>query len=544
MVELNQYDDPEGVIAASDANASAMRRFIEAFWRFFCSLRLTVVVIFLLVAGCVIGMFFDQTLTLEEHRSEWAEAQWKLFVYEKLEFYDVFHSWWFGLVVMFLALNLIACSFERLPKIWIDIHNPQRQLSDTQLRGIRNVFRRTVDASQKDLVIRYLETVTKWKGPNFFKQDGDEGGVTYFFNERHRYARTGVYAIHIALLMIMFGSMYTTFHGIDGMLMVVEETEGTNVRVKGPGGLTFNHALKFKVKCTDFRLNTYTDGAPMEFESDLEIYDPESPVNPVVKKTIQVNHPLEYKGYTFYQASYNPIPGDQFVRLDVCQRPSAPPTAGAPDFAAQNQRYQESVARFADCKKDARNVHVVSIGDRVQMPDGVAFIPVEIYRDYGGLGSALRVQKVFPDESTTSFVVFRNYPKFDESIRRGPYIVGFRGFDQQYATGLQVGRTPLIWFVFLGFVLMFIGMYMAFFMSQRRYWGRLKPLENGQWEMVLAGAARRHQYAFEEEFQKVQARGVELFGAEKSVADRARELRAKRRAEKKAAAEKKDEPSS
>jgi cytochrome c biogenesis protein len=530
MEDLSQNSDPEGATSQTEAKAGSIRWMVESFWQFFCSLRLTVVVILLLSAGCVIGMFFDQTLTLEEHRSQWSEELWKLYTFERLEFHDVFHSWWFGLVVLFLALNLIACSFERLPKIWIDIHNPQKHLSDTQLRGIRNVFRAQISEGETDLAKRFLEIVTQKKGAHYFSETHSGSGATYFFNERHRYARTGVYAIHIALLMIMFGSMYTTFNGIDGMLMVVEGTNGANVRVKGPGGLTFHHGLDFRVRCTDFRLKTYVDGAPMEFESDLEIYDPNSPMNPVITKTIQVNHPLEYKGYTFYQASYNPIPGDQSVLLDVCKRPLPPPAAGVPNEAQLRADYEASVSAYAACKKDGRNVHDVAIGDRVQMPSGIAFVPVATYGDYNGLGKAVRVQKILKDGTISSFVVFRNYPKFDEEVRRGEYIVGFRGFDQQYATGLQVGRVPLIWIVFLGFVLMFIGMYMAFFMSQRRYWGRIQPLENGKWEIILAGAARRHQYAFEEEFQKVQVRAVELFGAQKSVAQRARELREKRRA--------------
>ena len=282
--------------------------------------------------------------------------------------------------------------------------------------------------------------------------------------------------------------------------------------------MTFKHDLGFRVQCTDFRLKTYIDGSPMDFESDLEIYDDNAVQNPVMKKTIQVNDPLEYKGYTFYQASYNPIPGDQLVQLDICKRPTT----------------ATEVPQYEECKRDARNIHVVSIGDRVQMADGTAFVPVEIQRDYGGLGGAVRVQKIFPDQSTTSFVVFRNYPDFDLQVRRGEYVVGFRGFDQQYATGIQVGAVTYINVVFFAFLLMFSGMYMAFFMSHRRYWARLTENEDGSVTFLFAGAARLHQFAFEEEFTKMRERLTDVFGAERSAADRARELREKRKAEKEA----------
>ena len=64
--------------------------FYERTWRFFCSLRLTVVTLAILLSGCVVGMFYDQTLTYEDHRNQWATAAWKLYLYTFLELNDVF----------------------------------------------------------------------------------------------------------------------------------------------------------------------------------------------------------------------------------------------------------------------------------------------------------------------------------------------------------------------------------------------------------------------------------------------------------------------
>jgi cytochrome c biogenesis protein len=497
--------DPEGVIEEG-AGGGALGEGVRAFWRFFCSLRLTVVVLILLAAGCVVGMFYDQTLTLDEHRAQWSEARWKLELFTAMELNDVFHSWWFGTVVLLLALNLIACSLERLPKIWIDLKNPQRHLTDKQMRGIRHRYQATVPAEAKDRALGVIKSLF----PDSAFHDEKEG-VVYAFKERHKYARTGVYIVHIALLMIMFGSMATTALGIDGMMMIVEGKKSRFVRVKGAGGLTYNHDIGFDVECKDFRLKTFIDGAPMDFESDLSVWESGLPM-PVVEKKIEVNDPLEYKGFTFYQASYNPIPGDQLVQLDI--HPRGTPKPAKP--------------------------YVASIGDRVQMSDGTAFVPVEIIREYGGLGGAVKVQKIKPDGEITNFVVFRSYPEFDSQVRRGEYIVGFRGFDQQYATGIQVGRVPFIEVVFAGFVMLFFGMYMAFFMSQRRYWARLKDLGDGKLELIVAGAARRHQYAFEEEFGRIKDKLGEVFGVD-DTADRARALRDKRARERREREQRKKE---
>jgi cytochrome c biogenesis protein len=495
--------DPEGVDLAA-APASTMARFYAAAWHVFISLKVTVVTLVFVILGCLAGMFFDQTLTYEEHAAQWASAAWKLRLYTFLELNDVFGSWWFGLIICVLLINLVACSIERLPKIIIDLQNPRKRLGDDQLRGIKHVYRTIIGAEARERTLRIVEAMFGGKAEALEGEDG----ATYRFFERHRYARTGVYIVHTGLVIIMVTGIINGWTKLDGIMMVREGTTGRFVRLKGPGNLPYSHDLGFEVRCDDFRLKTFIDGAPMEFESDLSVWDPASPVNPVLRKTIQVNDPLEYKGYTFYQASYNPIPGDQMVQLDVGPRGSQ------------------------------RRTHTLSIGEKLQMADGTAFTPVEVISEFAGLGAAVRVQETAPDGASTSYVVFREYPDFDRLVRRGSYDVQFRGFDQSYATGLQVGRVPWVPAIFIGFAVMFAGMFMAFFMSQRRYWARLAPrpdLGPDKLELIVAGAARRHQYAFAEEFEKMREVLVTAFGAGQTTADRARALRERRRAERAAA---------
>lgn len=487
--------DPEGVEYGA-APTSAMARFYSAAWHVFISLRVTVVTLMVVTLACFAGMFFDQTRTYDEHAAEWAKTPWKLHLYTFLEMYDVFASWWFGLVVVILLINLIACSIERLPKIWIDVWSPRRQLSDEQLRGIRHVWRGRIPAAERAKAERVVDAIM---GPG--AHTTSEGGTRFSFQERERWGRFGVYVVHTGLVMIMIGGIINGKTKLDGMMMISEGSSARLVRLRGPGNLPYIYDLGFSVRCDDFRLKTFIDGAAMEFESDLAVIDPAAPVNPVVKKKIEVNDPLEYRGYTFYQASYNPLPGDQLVQLDVGPRGGQ------------------------------RRTHSLAIGEQVTMEDGTTFVPVEVIEEFAGLGAAVRVQETSPGPGgsrTTSYVVFRAYPEFDREVRRGKYDVQFRGFDQQFATGIQVGRVPWVPLIFTGFAVMFLGMFMAFFMSHRRYWARLAPAAEGQLELVVAGAARRHQYAFGEEFGRLREVLVLAFGEGEKTADRARALRDKR----------------
>ena len=442
-----------------------IHRFYQRAWQFFASLRLTLVVLILLAIALIVGMFWDQTLSLDEQLSHLDEKSLWTRGFLFFELNDVFHSWWFGIVVLLLALNLIACSIERLPPIWIDIQNPEVILSDGLLKKL----------PYKQKIILENDELARKKIDQYFLNASHKStreGVLYAYTEKHKYARCGVYAVHIALLLIMFGSMATTQLGIDGMMVIPEKSSQNQVQVKGPGGVPFFHTLDFDVVCVDFRLKTYTDGSPMAFESDLAVYDKKKSVYPVATKTIRVNEPLSYGGYTFYQSSYQRLDGEERVRLAIG------PHGGD------------------------KQVYLLPVGTSVKMPDGTVFVPLEVSEDYGSLGPAVRIQQLEPGQEATHFLVFRQYPDFDPLVRRGKWDVFFQGFDQPYATGISVGRVPGIECVFLGFAVMFLGLYMAFAMSHRRYYARLKLLEEGKWELVLAGSVRRHVAAFSDEFQK------------------------------------------
>lgn len=496
---LRELLDPEGVAADVNSDRSTLGRIYGALWAFMCSLPRAMGLLLMLGAACFVGMFFDQTLSYEEHAAQWAQQAWKLKLFTFLEMNDVFGSWWFVLIIAYLLISITACSVERFPKIWLDALYPRKHLADDQLRGIKQVFTATVTTSQVEKARSVVQAIFGRRVETMTKE-----GDTFFFLERHRFARFGVYIIHTGLVLIFSGGILVNFTKIDGMMMISEQKNARLVRVWGPGRLPYTFDLGFEVRCDDFRLKTFIDGAPMEFESDLSVWDRASPVNPVLKKTIQVNDPLEYKGYTFYQASYNPIPGDQRVKLDIGPR------------GGQRLTYD------------------LAIGEKITMKDGTEFLPIETIPEFAGLGSAVRVQQVNPDRSSTSFVVFRSYPDFDREVRRGGYEVQFHGFDQLYATGIQVGKVPFIPIVFVGFIVLFVGMFMAFFMSHRRYWARLIPLPgdpDGKLQLVVAGAARRHQYAFDEEFQKIREILEAAFGKAESTADRARALRDARKAQ-------------
>jgi cytochrome c biogenesis protein len=53
-------------------------------------------------------------------------------------------------------------------------------------------------------------------------------------------------------------------------------------------------------------------------------------------------------------------------------------------------------------------------------------------------------------------------------MRKGNVFIAIEDFVPRYYTGLQVSRDPGVWVVYIGFILMIIGIYITFFMSHQQ----------------------------------------------------------------------------
>ena len=80
--------------------------------------------------------------------------------------------------------------------------------------------------------------------------------------------------------------------------------------------------LPVTIKLSDFRKTDYPGTAmAAAFESDVQLTDTQRGL--IMMRTISMNHPLRYRGYSFFQSSY--IPGDvETTVLSVRNDPGTP----------------------------------------------------------------------------------------------------------------------------------------------------------------------------------------------------------------------------
>jgi cytochrome c biogenesis protein len=440
-------------------------RFIEQTWRFFCSLRLTLANLLLLFLAMIAGTFVNpQNDSLSNIEKAFAGRVWLLRAYRYFELYDLFHSWWFTLLLTSLALNLIACSLERLPRIYFLVRYPERRLD--RVTGLR--FK--VPWAISDLTPMSIAEHLK-KGGYRVQQIGDG----FVFAERGRYARFGVWIVHISLLMILGGGVFGRLTAFEGIANVPQNGGvATSFIQRNPDGSQFKHHLidqdgkAFLVQCSDFRLKEFEPGRPKAFESDLVAYEDVGSGEAgkeLARATITVNHPLRYGGLTFYQASYS--------QLDEGSR--------------------AKVSLFDKVTGKTRDL-MVAPGESIPAAEGLSYEIISYDPDFSGMGPAVQVVRAL-DQNQSTFWIFARNPEFDRKNREDRFALSFDRLAPLYATGLQIARDPSTPVVYTGGFLLFFGIGIAFYTSHKRVWAQV-----GDGKVALGGASHRNAEAFGQEF--------------------------------------------
>ena len=80
-----------------------------------------------------------------------------------------------------------------------------------------------------------------------------------------------------------------------------------------------------------------------------------------------------------------------------------------------------------------------------------------------------------------------------------PFYVQLESFEHREASGLQITRSPGKNIVYLGCVMLIIGIFMMFYIMPQRLWLMVKPLD-GKLQLILAGSGLRNKEDFSKHF--------------------------------------------
>jgi len=438
------------------------RSFMQRIWDFFCSLKLTISLLITLAITSIIGTIIPQFPNIDERY--WGTiSPTKKALYEQLGFFDMYHSWWFLALLALFTVNLIACSIKRLPHVFTFVSTPATILSEAQ----QKIF------PARDLKLTGSLEENKQCLVNLLSKEFAAPVVTqvdhhyHLFAQKTPWCRLGVYVVHFSIVVIFVGAIIGSLFGYKGFVAIVEG-ETVNA-IQARNGKTI--PLGFEVRCDQFTVSFYDapggggpSKMPKEFKSIVTLTENGREVPGYKHARLIVNEPLTYKGITFYQSSYG-------------------------------QANDPAAFFFAVRNRENGKVEQVTLrpGAQTRLTDGRSVSIVDLTDEPGeGLAATLQVTGAGEPQF---FKVYKEQPSLDE-LRGDRLVFTFTGTDARMYTGLQVAKDPGVWVVWIGCIMMCLGLCIAFFMSHKRVWIVLSP-----GHARVFGNASKNQPAFQAEFE-------------------------------------------
>lgn len=429
------------------------------FWSFFSSVKLTVVLLFLMVLLFIVATFLPPP-------SDAQEINW---------FNDLYHSPLFYVLATLFSLNLIICSLNRLPvavrQLNAPCFPPPAGIFDNQER--ERIVLSDKDMTEGEAFIKKFLSA-KFSSP---KKSEWKNGLL-FCRERGRFSLFGVYLVHLSVLIIIAGALIGSVFGLEGSMNLREGETSSLIRLDKGRGV---HQLPFSVRCDNFSVEFYDTGAPKTYRSDLSFFK-----NGELKQTgsVLVNHPFTFEGVRFYQASYGKADDNRaLIVYNSAGKESAKITAKEGDtFDLPRQKARATVLRVEE--------NIMGLGPAVKLDidTGKRNIQFWVFQHID------EIARANPD-------LFAEVPLFNPGLF-APLVFSLERLDNRYFTGLRVVRDPGVPFVLSGGILLLCGLIIIFFTAHERIWLLLERQPEGI-KISVTGRASRNQAVLERRLERL-----------------------------------------
>ncbi len=301
---------------------------IDRAWNFLSSVRNAVIIIFITLIGAVLGTVYPQENTFMniDPAQYYASRYGQLgSIYYHLGLSHTYSSWWFKLLLVLIGASLIVCSLDRVLPLYRALSKQKIRKHLDFIRRQRAVYAGTLEFNEKngnnagEWVQKLAEQLKKKR----YKVHVDDGAL---LAEKNRFSRWGPYINHIGLIIFLLAVL---MRGIPGWYM--DQYQGFL-----EGALSPIENTPYYLKNEKFTVEYYSDAElpdkfrgqgrmmPKLFQTQAVLYectqncnDPgKDPVlNEVARHNIEVNKPLIYNGFSFYQFDFRQTP--QIVSVTV-----------------------------------------------------------------------------------------------------------------------------------------------------------------------------------------------------------------------------------
>jgi cytochrome c biogenesis protein len=384
---------------------------------------------------------------------------------------DVYHAWWFAALLALTAISIIFASVERWPNVWRFFARPYRK-TDSHFRAVLPLHAQIPVERAADGLSAAQNALKK---AGFKPQRIADEKEIHLYAEKHRFSLLAVYVIHASLLLIFLGGIVDAVLGYRGNINLIPGTPAvSSVQLRDDSVRN----LPFAIRCDDAGMDRYPDGSPKRYWSNLAVVENG---HDVLKKNIEVNEPLIYKGLRFYQADYG-----------QSDRPKAYVIAAGSTTNAEDIK---SVTVPVDGTADFQ-------GNKLRV---VKFYPDAYRQDNGQVfqrSRSLSTPAAQLEMTTPAGKTYTTWLLYGEPARIGDTnsAMQLSGLALNVYTGLEISYEPGQGFVWAGCLLLGLGLMVAFYLAHMRLWATVVDSPTAGLVLWIGGASNKHRDAFEQRF--------------------------------------------
>jgi len=443
---------------------------MKSFLRFFSTVKLAITLLIILAVASILGTLIPQGRSAEEYAVRYGGLS---AIFIRLQLTTLYHSFWYLALLGFFALNTMVCTLTRLSPKLRRASRPVVESDPKALAAlkVKDRWKRAGSVADTRAAVERALRAARYR----VRTSGD--GPRGFLFARKRIA--GIFGsdiVHAGLLIIIAGGIVS---GIGGFKTQIPLKEGEMAPVP---------RAAFEVRLDKFTTEYYPDGAVKDWKSTVTVLENK---NPVLTKTVEVNHPLSYKGFAFYQMSY----GNDWdtVTVEVWAKKKSDPAF------LRKLTLKPGGRTTLD---DAENTEIFV---RRFLPDFVL-----------GEGNQPETRSLQPDNPAALIEGFRSgakvfdgwifaqYPDFAQMHGAEGADLAFelKGYTAGAYSVLEAAKDPGVPLIWLGCILVMAGLALAFYWPTWEIRAAIEEAQ-GKTDIALGGHASKSRDRFEKEFASV-----------------------------------------
>ena len=501
---------PSTVSAVKKIAKPSEKSILDKILALLSSVRFGVTMLAIVLILAMIGMLIMQQSVdgFEKYYQRLTPAQRS--VYGFLQFFDIYHAWYFGLLLAITGLNIILASIDRFPTAWQYVVKPKLNASQNFVKA--QMF--TAEAHLSEAPDVMAEQVRlAWRKLGFRPRVNEENGRITVFGHRNVWNRLGAYSVHVALLTIFTGGILTSKLGVGGMMeirpgMSSDRINTVDMQLDKP--VTGQASLPFTVECIDLQQDLIRPEGGLEASNTI---DWKSYVNITDKATgrkdnnvlVHLNFPYDYNGSSNPFTSYR-LFQSQFIAFGYARAitlsfepaqggeplpPVVIPRNGAVDVPGIGRVAYKKF--FPDFDPAA--------GDSVSGEYNNPVAQLEIIAADGSKRAALALNPRYAEEVLGSGT---KDAEAEAALQKTLFVNGHKivlktfekaALGHTLAVQYDPGRLPF----YYGSTLLILSLFGVFFFSHQRVWAVIEPEGSGS-KVGFGGNVNRNRNAFEGRF--------------------------------------------